>query len=148
MKYYKKHVFPCHCDMGKMVKCKYETKQYFTRNYTSNERPYQLKLPIELSTIIPDNDSVRLFRQIICQLDLKQLYALLTLVCMKIRPLRHRCCPSFSMLITKESIRPEKLKPHAVVISISCTCSRENLFQIIPPLPVSVLFTLDHAPEI
>lgn len=44
-------------------------------NYTSNEQPYQLKLPIELSTIIPDNDSVRLFRQIICQLDLKQLYA-------------------------------------------------------------------------
>ena len=33
-------------------------------NYTSNEQPYQLKLPIELSTIIPDNDSVRLFRQI------------------------------------------------------------------------------------
>jgi hypothetical protein len=31
MKYYKKHVFPCHCDMGKMVKYKYETKQYFTR---------------------------------------------------------------------------------------------------------------------
>ena len=34
---------------------------------------------------------------------------LLTLVCMKIS-LPHRCCLFFSMLITKEFIRPEKIE--------------------------------------
>ncbi len=45
------------------------------KNYTMNQRYYQLKLPLELDCIIPDNDSVRLLSQFIEEMDLEDLYA-------------------------------------------------------------------------
>jgi transposase len=44
------------------------------KNYTINQRFYQLKLPLEIDCIIPDNDSVRLLSQFVEEIDLRDLY--------------------------------------------------------------------------
>ena len=41
--------------------------------YTKNSDGYQLKLPLNLETIIPDNDSVRLLSQFVEAMDLTDL---------------------------------------------------------------------------
>lgn len=45
------------------------------KNYKANHSYYQLKLPIELDYIIPDNDSVRLLSRFVEEMDLEDLYA-------------------------------------------------------------------------
>lgn len=45
------------------------------KNYTLKEEGYQLKLPFELETIIPENDSVRLLSQFVEAMDLTDLYS-------------------------------------------------------------------------
>ena len=45
------------------------------QNYSSFSRPYQLKLPLEIGHIIPDNDCVRLLGQFVEELDLSDLYS-------------------------------------------------------------------------
>ena len=35
------------------------------KNYTLNQSGYQLKLPLNIETIIPENDSVRLLSQFV-----------------------------------------------------------------------------------
>ena len=45
------------------------------KNYTLNQSEYQLKLPLELETIIPENDSVRLLSQFVEEMDLTDLYS-------------------------------------------------------------------------
>ena len=45
------------------------------QNYTAFSRPYQLKLPLEIGHIIPDNDCVRLLGQFVEELDLSDLYS-------------------------------------------------------------------------
>lgn len=45
------------------------------QNYTLFSRPYQLKLPLEIGHIIPDNDCVRLLGQFVEELDLSDLYS-------------------------------------------------------------------------
>ena len=45
------------------------------KNYTFNEKVYQLKLPLEIDCIIPENDSVRLLSQFVEEMDLEDLYA-------------------------------------------------------------------------
>ncbi|MCD8096740.1 MAG: transposase, partial [Lachnospiraceae bacterium] len=45
------------------------------RNYTLNEEGYQLKLPLNLETIIPEDDSVRLLSQFVEAMDLTDLYS-------------------------------------------------------------------------
>jgi transposase len=45
------------------------------KNYTVNQRFYQLKLPLEIDCIIPDNDSVRLLSQFVEEMDLGDLYS-------------------------------------------------------------------------
>jgi len=45
------------------------------KNYTTNQRFYQLKLPLEMDCIIPDNDPVRLLSQFVEEMDLGNLYA-------------------------------------------------------------------------
>ena len=44
-------------------------------NYTLSEMAYQLKLPIDIGIIIPDNDRVRLLSQIVEGMDLSDLYS-------------------------------------------------------------------------
>lgn len=44
------------------------------KNYTINQGFYQLKLPLNIDCIIPDNDSVRLLSQFVEEMDLKDLY--------------------------------------------------------------------------
>ena len=44
------------------------------KDYTLNQSGYQLKLPLELGTIIPKNDSVRLLSQFVEEMDLTCLY--------------------------------------------------------------------------
>ena len=44
------------------------------KNYTINQSFYQLKLPLEMDCIIPDDDSVRLLSQFIEEMDLRDLY--------------------------------------------------------------------------
>jgi len=51
------------------------TNNILHANYTANKTTYQIKLPLELSTIIPENDCVRLVRQLVCKMDLRGLYA-------------------------------------------------------------------------
>lgn len=45
------------------------------KNYTFNEKVYQLKLPLDIDCIIPENDSVRLLSQFVEEMDLEDLYA-------------------------------------------------------------------------
>ena len=45
------------------------------KNYTLNEEGYQLKLPFDLETIIPEDDSVRLLSQFVEAMDLTDLYS-------------------------------------------------------------------------
>lgn len=45
------------------------------KNYTLNEEGYQLKLPLNLETIIPEDDSVRLLSQFVEAMDLTDLYS-------------------------------------------------------------------------
>lgn len=45
------------------------------KNYTINQRFYQLKLPLEIDYMIPENDSVRLLSQFVEEMDLGDLYA-------------------------------------------------------------------------
>ena len=48
---------------------------FLHKNYTLNEGGYQLKLPLNLETIIPENDSVRLLSQFVEGMDLTDLYS-------------------------------------------------------------------------
>ncbi|SQC01355.1 transposase [Clostridium tetanomorphum] len=45
------------------------------KNYTSNRRNYQLKLPLNIDYMIPNNDSVRLLSQFVEEMDLTDLYS-------------------------------------------------------------------------
>lgn len=45
------------------------------KNYTFNETVYQLKLPLNIACIIPENDSVRLLSQFVEEMNLEDLYA-------------------------------------------------------------------------
>ena len=49
--------------------------QLLQKDYTKNSDGYQLKLPLNLETIIPDNDSVRLLSQFVEAMDLTDLYS-------------------------------------------------------------------------
>ena len=51
------------------------TQNILRQNYSSFSRPYQLKLPLEIGHIIPDNDCVRLLGQFVEELDLSDLYS-------------------------------------------------------------------------
>ena len=51
------------------------TPNIFRQNYTLFSRPYQLKLPLEIGHVIPDNDCVRLLGQFVEELDLRDLYS-------------------------------------------------------------------------
>ena len=48
---------------------------FLHKNYTLNEEGYQLKLPLNLETIIPADDSVRLLSQFVEAMDLTDLYS-------------------------------------------------------------------------
>jgi len=48
---------------------------YLHQDYTLNEEGYQLKLPLNLETIIPSDDSVRLLSQFVEAMDLTDLYS-------------------------------------------------------------------------
>ena len=45
------------------------------KNYTEFSGGYQLKLPLNIETIIPENDSVRLLSQFVEEMDLTDLYS-------------------------------------------------------------------------
>lgn len=45
------------------------------KNYTSNRGNYQLKLPLNIEYMIPNNDSVRLLSQFVEEMDLTDLYS-------------------------------------------------------------------------
>lgn len=45
------------------------------KNYTMNQSGYQLKLPLNIETIIPEDDSVRLLSQFVEEMDLTDLYS-------------------------------------------------------------------------
>ncbi|MBU5455017.1 transposase, partial [Caproiciproducens sp. MSJ-32] len=45
------------------------------KNYTLNQRYFQLKLPINIDCMIPENDSVRLLSQFVEEMDLEDLYS-------------------------------------------------------------------------
>lgn len=45
------------------------------KNYSLNQSGYQLKLPLNIETMIPENDSVRLLSQFVEAMDLTDLYS-------------------------------------------------------------------------
>lgn len=51
-----------------------QTNNYTNKNYTKNSNIYQLKLPLELDGLIPEDDSVRLLSQILEELNYTKLY--------------------------------------------------------------------------
>ena len=50
-------------------------KKILRKNYTLNQKVYQLKLPFDVDCIIPSNDSVRLLSQFVEEMDLTELYS-------------------------------------------------------------------------
>ena len=52
-----------------------KSENILRQNYTLFSRPYQLKLPIEIGRIIPEDDCVRLLGQFVEELDLSDLYS-------------------------------------------------------------------------
>ena len=44
-------------------------------NYTLAQEFYQIKLPLDIDGIIPDNDSVRLLSQFVEEMNLSKLYS-------------------------------------------------------------------------
>ena len=48
---------------------------HLQKDYTKNSDGYQLKLPLNIETIIPENDSVRLLSQFVEAMDLTDLYS-------------------------------------------------------------------------
>ena len=52
-----------------------QTLNILQTKYSLSEGAYQLKLPIEVGIIIPDNDCVRLLSQFVEELDLTDLYS-------------------------------------------------------------------------
>lgn len=50
-------------------------KKILRKNYTLNQKVYQLKLPFDIDCIIPSNDSVRLLSQFVEEMDLTELYS-------------------------------------------------------------------------
>ena len=52
-----------------------QTKKILQKNYTLNQKIYQLKLPFNIDCIIPENDSVRLLSQFVEEMDLTELYS-------------------------------------------------------------------------
>lgn len=51
------------------------TKNILQKDYTINQKFYQLKLPLNIDYMIPANDSVRLLSQFVEEMDLKDLYS-------------------------------------------------------------------------
>ena len=51
------------------------TKNILQKDYTINQKFYQLKLPLNIDYMIPANDSVRLLSQFVEEMDLKNLYS-------------------------------------------------------------------------
>lgn len=45
------------------------------KNYSLNQGRYQLKLPLNIETIIPEDDSVRMLSQFVEAMDLTDLYS-------------------------------------------------------------------------
>ena len=45
------------------------------KNYSLNQSGYQLKIPLNLEIMIPENDSVRLLSQFVEAMDLTDLYS-------------------------------------------------------------------------
>lgn len=52
-----------------------QTKNILQKDYTINQKFYQLKLPLNIDYMIPANDSVRLLSQFVEEMDLKDLYS-------------------------------------------------------------------------
>ncbi|MBE6053512.1 MAG: IS1182 family transposase [Clostridium sartagoforme] len=52
-----------------------QLKKILQKNYTLNQKVYQLKLPFNIDCIIPSNDSVRLLSQFVEEMDLTELYS-------------------------------------------------------------------------
>ena len=52
-----------------------QKRNILQKNYTSNQKIYQLKLPFDIDCIIPENDSVRLLSQFVEEMDLTELYS-------------------------------------------------------------------------
>lgn len=52
-----------------------QTLNIIHKDYTINEKFYQLKLPVDLGYIIPENDSVRLLSRFVEGMDLSNIYA-------------------------------------------------------------------------
>lgn len=50
-------------------------KNILQKNYTINQKVYQLKLPLNIDYMIPANDSVRLLSQFVEEMDLTDLYS-------------------------------------------------------------------------
>lgn len=51
------------------------TKNILQKDYTINQKFYQLKLPLNINYMIPANDSVRLLSQFVEEMNLKDLYS-------------------------------------------------------------------------
>ncbi len=52
-----------------------QNQNILQKNYTLNQKVYQLKLPFDIDCIIPENDSVRLLSQFVEEMDLTELYS-------------------------------------------------------------------------
>ena len=52
-----------------------QPKNILQKDYTINQKFYQLKFPLNIDYMIPANDSVRLLSQFVEEMDLKDLYS-------------------------------------------------------------------------
>ena len=109
------------------------------KNYTLNEEGYQLKLPLNLETIIPVDDSVRLLSQFVEAMDLTDLYS----TCERINTVSPRTLLKIVLYSYMNGDYSSR--------SMELNCKRDinfmyllegNQFLTMPLLPVSEVFIL------
>ena len=93
---------------------------YTNKDYTVHSNVYQLKLPLELDGLVPNDDSVRLLSQILEELDYTKLYQDYSTK-VEIQQLTQRPCLRYwFMCILKISTVHIRLKLPAGEISTLC----------------------------
>ena len=102
-------------------------------DYTTYRGYYQIKLPLEMETMIPADDPVRLLSAFVEGMDLSELYATYDRV-RKIRRRRVRCLRSWSTLPWTACFPVVTLRPPAKETSTLCSSLKGCRLRTIPPL--------------
>ena len=105
------------------------------KNYTTNEKCFQLQIPMNLNIIIPDDDSVRLLSQFVEEMDLTCLYETYSMFKEnQVTPRQMLKILLYAYLDGKYSSREIEKACHRDVNLITCIFLKANMYLIMSPL--------------